>query len=167
SPDDQALFKNLVHLARAHRVFGEGKGAVVPHLAGSAKEGAKSGALEGAADADTLYSNRGELRQAQLNPLQSHHDIHRALDRTDRGGNVVPGCEAGGIENVGAGVLIRLQPLDRVFEIRPAVQVVFRAPSQGEGKGQSSRSRYGSANALHRTIDFVNGMVGTPGGIFD
>src|SRR5215472_6524964 len=128
---------------------------MVTHLAGGAKEGAKSGALEGAADAHTLYSNGRELCHAQLNALQSHYNIHRAIHRTDHGGDVLPGGEARGIENIGAGVLIRLQPLDRVFEIRPAVQVVFRAGSQGEGKGQSSSCRHRRANAFHSMVDFI------------
>src|SRR5262249_57955390 len=48
--DGRALFEDLVHLPRADRVLGEGKGAMVAHLLGGAKEGAKSGAIEGAAD---------------------------------------------------------------------------------------------------------------------
>src|SRR5262249_23105845 len=164
--DGRALFEDLVHLPRADRVLGEGKGAMVAHLLGGAKEGAKSGAIEGAADANTLHSNRREFRQAQLNALQSHHDIHRATHRADHGGNVVPGGEAGGIENIGAGILKRLQPLDRIFEVWPAVQGVFRARSQREGKGQGPCCCDRCANAFYRAIDFVDGMVGTPGGIF-
>ena len=112
-------------IPRADGILCEGKGAVLSHFSPSAKKGAKGGASESTADADALDSNRRKGGQAQLDALQSHEDVHRAIDRADHRGDVVLAGEAWRIENIGARFLIGLQTLDRVSEVRPADQVVF------------------------------------------
>ena len=112
-------------IPRADGILREGKGAVLLHFPPGAKKGAQGGASESAADADAPDSNCRESGQAQLGALQSHEDVHRAIDRADHRGDVVLAGDAWRLENIGARFLIGLQTLDRVSEVSPADQVVF------------------------------------------
>src|SRR6266542_1226786 len=58
-----------VNIPIIHRRLGKCKSAMLPHLPGGAKKGAKSGAGQSAADTDASDSNRREFSQAQLNAL--------------------------------------------------------------------------------------------------
>ena len=122
-------------LARGRRVFREREGAVIQHLPRGAQEGAKGGAGEGAADADALDADVGELREAQLHALEAHDDVDRAIDGADDGADVVPAGETRGVEDVRAGLLVGLEPPDRVGEVGAADQVVLRPRGQREREG--------------------------------
>ncbi len=95
-------FEYGANVTRAHGLIGESKRAVLAHLPSGTKKGAERDATESAADADPPDANRGQLGETQANALQSHHDIHRAIHRTDHCGNVVLAGEARRIEDIGA-----------------------------------------------------------------
>src|SRR5579864_4743163 len=102
-------------VAIAHGLLSEGEGAVLLHFAGGAEKSAEGSARKSAADADALDAERRQFRQGELDTLQSHQDIDRAIDRSDHSGDVVFGSEAGSIEHISTGFLISLETTDGVF----------------------------------------------------
>jgi hypothetical protein len=61
--------------------------------------------------------------------------VDRAVDLADDPADVLETAQAGGVEHVGARLLVGLQPRDRVGQVGPAVQVVLGAGGEDEAGG--------------------------------
>ena len=117
--------KNRTYLFGARGFGGKGKSAVLSHLVGCAKKRAKRNATERAAHADTLDSNCREFSETQLNTAQSHYHIHRTVHSVNHSGDIILGGQPRRIQHIGPSFLISLQPLDGVFDVWTAVQIVL------------------------------------------
>src|SRR5260370_11140179 len=159
--------ENDVDLPKAHCFVRELKRAVLPHLLGGAKEGAKSGAREGATYADPFDSHRREFGPTQLDPLQSHDHVDRAIHRVDHSGNILPGGKTRRIENVGACLLIGLQSRDRVSQIGLAGPIILGTTRQCDYKGKSARRLCRCAHSLRRILAIVDRIPRLPRHILD
>src|SRR5215472_63785 len=154
-------------LPRAGGFVREVKGATFTHLAGSPQKGGYRGAVERTAYTDPLDSHCRELRPGQLHALQSHQDINGPVDRTDHCGNMLPGSQAGSIQDVGTRFLKGLEALDRISQVQATVQVVLGASGQRKGKRQTPRFGYRRPHTVHGMRQFVDWLPGIPCRIFD
>src|SRR5882672_4340599 len=107
----------------AHRLFREAEGAAFSQFAGGAKKRAQSRPGERAADADALHPQLRKCREVQSDALQPHHDVHRTINGTDNGGDLLLISKARCIENIRTRLLIGLEPLDRILKIGPAYEI--------------------------------------------
>ena len=129
------------------------------HFSRGAQKGAKGGTRQSTADADAFDSNRRECCQAQRNAWNSHEHVDRAIHRADQSSNVVLAGKAWSVENIGARFLVGLEPLDRVFQITPAVEVILRTRSERKGKTQGTRTLGRRAHSLRRQRLFIDRML--------
>jgi len=76
----QGLLEYGADIAIAYGIFGKTKGAVLPHFASPTKKRTQRCPRESAADADALDSEYRELSETELDALQTHDHIYRAID---------------------------------------------------------------------------------------
>ena len=159
--------EDLVQVAAAGGVFGEVEGAVVAHFVGGAEECAKGSAGKRTADADAPDAEGGEGREVERRIAKAGKHVDRTVDRANDGFDIFLAGEAGSVEDVGTGFLIGLQALDGVSEVLTAMQVVFGARGKREGEREGAGGFGRGLNALCGEADFVNGVFGAAGIVFD
>jgi hypothetical protein len=131
-------------------------GALVAKLGRRVGQRAERGEREGAPDRHPADAGLGELGDRRGTGDGEH--VHRAVHRRDHLPDVREPGQARGVQHVGARRLVRLQPGDRVRQVRAPVQVVLGAC----GEHQAHRSRVcrlgGGRDALGRQPGVINGL---------
>jgi F420-dependent oxidoreductase-like protein len=112
-------------------------GALVTQLSGGADQRAQGCERERATNRDPADARLSEFGHGRDSVNGQHVD--RAVDLAHDQADVLDVAQARGIENVGTGLLVSLQPGDRVSQVGPAAQVVLRAG--GEDKPDVARVR--------------------------
>src|SRR6266545_5647088 len=77
--------EDVLQLPARNRVPHPGEPAALGHLAGALEEGGQGQAREGAAHADPLHPDRGELLDGEVRVRRAHHHVHRLRHRRDHG----------------------------------------------------------------------------------
>src|SRR5271155_1618238 len=111
-------FEYRADLSRTHRVRCKIKSPVLAHLPRGTQKSAESGPKERAADAHAPDTDGRQIRQTQLHSAEAHHHVDRPVNRADHRGDIFLGGKAWSIENVRAGLLIRLEARNRIFYVR-------------------------------------------------
>ena len=168
---DRDAHRPLPHMAlellARHRLSDPGEPARVLHLARALDECRQRQSRQRAADADALDARLGELSGRERGIGGAHHDIerlaHRRGDRADRR----EVAQAGGVEDVGAGLVEGLQPADGVVEVDAPVQQVLRPRRQHERDRQRPRHLHRRLHPLDREVEVVDRLVRLAGGVLD
>src|SRR4051812_39308088 len=136
-------------LAERRRACERGEVTLVPNCGSGLRCCCGSDPGEPTPDADPASACPGDLGHRQVGHRQDVHGQGRRLaDRPD----LVHGAQSGRVEDVRAGLLVGLQPRDRVVEIRVAADVVLRAGGQHEREAEC-------ASGLRRCRDAFRRMV--------
>ena len=132
-----------------HGRIAKGERAVLRHLAGCRHEGADRRARQRTADADALDAKLRQFGNREMHALQPHDDIDRPVDGGRDGADLIRRPQARREQNIGASLLIGLQPLDRVLQIAPPMQEILGPRRQHE---IPAGSRAASAAARTRSV---------------
>jgi len=131
----------------------------ISQLARGFQEGAVGGEREGASDRDTA-----DARVCQLCDWRyptPHEYVERTVDRTQDRAHLLDAAQPRRKEDIGAGLLIGLQPRDRVIEVVAAVRVVLRPRREHKMRRAGVRRRSGRGYALGCHVEVVD-IVPTP-----
>ena len=123
-------------------------GPLLEQFGGGTDERAKGGKRERAAHRDPAHARLGQLGHGR-SPGHGEH-VDRAVHLAGHLADVLDAAQAGGVQDIGAGLLIGLQPGDRVGEVSPAVQVVLGPAGQDEGDEARVSDLGGRRDALGR-----------------
>ena len=130
---------------------------MLAHVLGRAQERPERGVEEPRAEADAANARRRQ--QLDARPARQREHVDGFRDRRADGADVLDVAQSRRIQHVGARLVERLQPLDRVVEIAPAVQVVLGARRQRERERESRRGLDGSRDALDSLSERIDRLA--------
>ena len=139
--------------------------SLLAQFGGGADDRLQGGERERAAHRDPGDPGLGQFGHGR-NPLQGQH-VDRPVHLADHLADVLETAQARGVEDVGSGLLVGLQPGDRVRQVGVTVQVVLGAG----GEHQAARTRVGGLrgrpDAFGRKPEVVDGVLVPAGEVLD
>ncbi len=110
--------------------------------------------MQAAAHGDPGHAHCSQLRHARETRHQKH--VQRSVHRTNHLGDLGNVREARGVDDVGAGLLVSLEPSDGVREIAPAAQVVLGPRRQHQASLVGVRDLCGGRDPIDRSPELVD-----------